>query len=114
MRSPTHFLFCQECGYHKDIDKIINSTDFTSLVDIQNNLRKFSCSSCGAKNVTIKEKPTGKAIIEYVGTMQSTGKVFHKSTCSWMRHVSMENEVRFRDRDSAIKRGFKPCASCRP
>ena len=41
MRSPAHFLYCQECGYHKDTDTIIRSTEFTSLVDIQNNLRKF-------------------------------------------------------------------------
>ena len=109
-----YFLFCADCSYHKDTAKIIRESSFMTIDEIRNNLSKFKCSECGSKDIVIKEKPTAERIIEYVATEQTTDRVFHRSTCGWMKNVSAENEIRFRNRESAIKRGFRSCTSCRP
>jgi len=105
-----YFLFCEGCGHHVDTSKL----SVSNIDEVRSNLRKYKCSECGSKNIIIKEKPKAKKIFVYVATEMTTERVFHKSTCGLMRNVSAENEIRFKNKENAIKRGFKPCASCRP
>lgn len=105
-----YFLVCKDCSYHVETSKLAAS----NVDDVRNNLGKYKCSQCGSKNIVIKEKPKATKIVEYVATQMTTDRVFHRSTCGWMRNVSASNEIRFRNKDDALKRGFKPCTSCRP
>jgi methylphosphotriester-DNA--protein-cysteine methyltransferase len=61
-----------------------------------------------------KKSQKPEKMINFVATIESVGRVFHRSTCGWMKNVSMVNEIRFKDLDEAIKKGYQPCLFYRP
>ena len=63
----------------------------------------------GAKIPFSDPKPT-----EVVATANSLERVFHRTKCGWMSKVSAENEIRFANRESAIRQGFSACTYCHP
>jgi len=105
-----YFVVCNDCD-HKLNTRKLKEID---IKVIKSNLQDYPCSSCGSSNVTIKEKPKTKPVFTYVATEMTTDRVFHKSTCGHMQHVPAQNEIRFKDKEEAIRRNFKPCTSCRP
>ena len=48
----------------------------------------------------------------YIGNSNS-GK-FHESTCKWGQKTAEHNRVYFKNRDTAISQGYKPCKVCNP
>jgi len=38
---------------------------------------------------------------------------FHRLDCKWARNIKSENRVEL-TREDAVKRGFSPCATCKP
>jgi hypothetical protein len=113
LSNPTHFLYCLDCGHHKDTADSARSLGL-NVSDLVNLTKRFVCSNCGSKSTGIKEKSKPEKMVLYVATIETVDRVFHRSTCGWMRNVSMENEIRFKDRVSAISKGFRPCTFCRP
>ena len=88
-------------------------------------LTRLKCSKCGKRSVEVlparaSVKPDRKpghyqkAGEKYVATENSKDLVFHRQQCGWMRNVAYGSELVFRDRESAIKRGYQPCRSCKP
>lgn len=61
-----------------------------------------------------KEPFTPPDLTHYVGTMNSVGRVFHRSKCGWMNNVKTSDEVTFKSREAALAAGYSPCHSCRP
>ena len=53
-------------------------------------------------------------LTHYVGTVNSVGRVFHRSKCGWMNNVKSSDEVAFESREAALVAGYSPCHSCRP
>jgi hypothetical protein len=51
---------------------------------------------------------------QFVATSQSVERVFHRSTCGWMRHVSLSSLITFSNKEAAMRRGYSPCKSCHP
>lgn len=49
---------------------------------------------------------------EYIGN--SNSHVFHKSDCGSAGTMKEENKVLFKNRDDAVKSGYKPCKRCNP
>ncbi|MCK5566062.1 MAG: hypothetical protein KAJ07_12530 [Planctomycetes bacterium] len=43
-----------------------------------------------------------------------SGKVFHASTCSFVKRISKENIVTFTDKAQAEATGRRPCKTCKP
>ncbi len=114
-RQKIYFIICKDCGYHKSAAYVLKKTDFKTLDELQNNIKRLSCSDCGSKHIQVQEKPRPSTKkITYVATLGSADQVFHKSTCGWMQSVAYESEIRFADRQAAINRNYRPCTSCRP
>jgi hypothetical protein len=108
------FLLCSACGHHVRLDRFLSASHMSSIEEVAASLASFKCSQCGDRSVQLKEKPKAKKVIEYAATEGTQDRVFHKSTCGWLKNTSSDREIRFSSRDEAIKRGFRPCTSCRP
>ncbi len=67
-----------------------------------------------AKIASQQSSERKEPIIRYVASTQSTDRVFHRSTCGWMRHVPSDSELVFSSRQSAINKGYTPCKFCCP
>ena len=50
----------------------------------------------------------------YWATSASDNRIFHRSSCAWMRGVSAGSEINFTSRQAAVRRGYEPCKSCKP
>jgi len=48
----------------------------------------------------------------FVGSRHSN--VYHLPTCSAARRIKSENLITFKNRDEAVKAGYRPCKICRP
>jgi len=108
------FLLCDNCGRHVRLDRLMSAKEIQSVSLVMRMLPSFKCSECGSKSIRIKEKPRAKPILQYAATEGTEDRVFHKSTCGWLKNTSLDREIRFSTREEAIKRGFRPCTSCRP
>ena len=60
------------------------------------------------KDTSSSSSSSGK----YLGNSNS-GK-FHKITCTWGQKTAEHNRVYFKNRDTAISQGYKPCKVCNP
>lgn len=59
---------------------------------------------------TTPKAPSKKAF--YVGNANS--KIFHTPDCTAGRKIKAKNAVRFKSREDAVSKGFKPCGVCKP
>lgn len=39
---------------------------------------------------------------------------FHKPACRWAQRISPQNLIMFKNREEALKAGYKPCKECKP
>ena len=44
----------------------------------------------------------------------SKPKIFHRNDCGWLSNVPYGSGIIFRDRQAAIKEGYRPCYKCKP
>jgi len=51
------YLYCEACNFQQDVEKVLPHTPLKSVQELRENVRRFHCSVCGAKRVTIREKP---------------------------------------------------------
>lgn len=68
-------------------------------------------------NVTVKEREPVQAAAQvdqttYIGNKNT--KVFHYPGCSSVSRMKESNMVEITGRDTAIKKGYKPCGRCTP
>jgi len=52
--------------------------------------------------------------IQFVATSESVERVFHRSTCGWMKHVPRSSLIIFSNKEAAMRRGYSPCKFCHP
>jgi len=115
----TYFITCNSCGHKKSAflifrdNNLLDDSNRPKLKEIKNYTNRMICSKCGVKDIRLTTKKA-KYGIQYVATSQSGDRVFHRSTCGWMKNVSLNSEIIFQSRDYAIKKGYSPCKSCRP
>jgi len=52
----TYFLYCESCDFQQDVEKVLPHTPFKSVEELRENVGRFHCSVCGAKNIVIRIK----------------------------------------------------------
>jgi len=122
----TWFVVC-ECGYKAQVDtrlrtclaeKIGGGIESLSVGEFRRAKVMLRCTNCHKKNPRLVMKPAVKKSVTYVATRavdtSQRERIFHKSTCGWMRHVSYDKVIEFTDRASATAKGYRPCTTCRP
>lgn len=64
---------------------------------------------------TPKPKPKPKRIaVRYEAFRHKKQMVFHLSTCRWLDNAGTGQTIKFKGREDAISKGFRPCTNCRP
>jgi uncharacterized Zn finger protein len=118
---PRIDLVCGRCGNRKSAFRALNEKGMIRRKgnpapgEVRPLLARMRCQACGSKGaVRMEIKEEKAAAVRYVATSESSDRVFHRDSCGWMRHVPRRNELRFRDRDHAVRAGFSPCQWCRP
>jgi hypothetical protein len=115
-----YYLVCKECGHRKSSfilmreQELISPGRLPSLQELELLRARFKCSACDSKKITFEGRQSVNGKITYVATTESEESVFHKSTCGWMRHVSSVDTIYFRDRNAAVRQGYRPCKACKP
>ena len=67
-----------------------------------------------ARHPVALESEQNKDSERYWATSESQNRIFHRSSCTWMRSVGAGSEINFNSRESAVHRGYTPCRACRP
>ncbi|WP_090142717.1 hypothetical protein [Limnohabitans sp. DM1] len=113
------FLRCGTCGHKlsaflafRNAGLLVESRRPT-VSDIEAIAQRLKCSQCGAKSVAL-ESEQYKDSERYWATSESEHRVFHRSTCTWIRSVGADSEINFTSRQAAVLRGYTPCRACRP
>ena len=83
---------------------------------------RLQCQQCGQKGlvnvIEINDTPTSTPVkprkVKFWGTEKSVNHVFHKPDCPWLEGVNRSNLVDFFTFDEALRRGFRPCMTCKP
>ena len=120
-------IYCKSCGHCRDVDESFCKTfatkigvplDKLSQLDFDKHASEFQCAECGGRGARVEIKKKGKRVQELrdirVATWNSVGRTFHRPKCRWMSRVSAVDEIRFKDRQAAMDRGFTACKNCRP
>jgi len=110
-KQARYMLHCKLCGHNRDTATMGKNRPPD---EVTKRIKGYKCSKCKSKNVSVIVKHTNRKTIEYAATKNSVDMVFHKSTCGQMRNVSAINEIRSKNREVFINRGYTPCRSCRP
>jgi hypothetical protein len=115
-----YYLVCKECGHRKSAfivmreRGLIRPGTLPSHQELESLRSRLKCGECDSKKIAFEGRQSVNGKITYVATTESEESAFHKSTCGWMRHVSSASTIYFRDRNAAIKQGYRPCKSCKP
>jgi hypothetical protein len=113
------FVECRACGHSRSAFLILRQAGLlqrperptkAEMLAISHRLK---CSACGAREFDWKEVPD-KDTEHYWATSASDNRIFHCSSCAWMRGVSAGSEINFTSRQAAVRRGYEPCKSCKP
>lgn len=115
------YLICRACDREHILDRRLREiiarkeqkgVDEVDLEDLVPYLENFKCNECGANGIKVRTEARASREIYFVAS-QNKG-VFHRSDCSWIKHVNMENWMSFKTRDAAMALGLEPCKVCTP
>lgn len=113
------FLRCTGCGHRISAFLAFRNAGLLpgprrpTLSEVEAIAPRLKCSGCGAKSVAL-ESTAYQDTAHYCASALSEKRVFHRSTCSWMRSVGADSEINFVTREAAVLRGYTPCRTCRP